>query len=1304
MKKNRKLLAIIVTVAMLLSVVTPAFAFPDSAASPHAQAINTMSDLGVFQGFEDGTFRPNDSMTRAQAAKIMAYLEGEGQNIAEDPTIPTVFPDVEGSLGQWAAGYINYCTDAGIIEGHDTGLFGPDENVTQRQLMAMLLRVLGYDDLSGDRILWDDIDAEAQALGLVSWAYSANLAASRAVLAQASYNATFVVPDVYGNYISEYVFGMAPDIPVAPSDVVSVTAVSNTVVEVEFKAAQARALREDFTIEGLDVINATLKPGQPSFARLTTSSQEEGVTYRLYFKGEFTGKSFTGLGVSDVIPNSIHLVIPKMIGDVTENEPNTQIDGFKSNAKKFGEMYRIEAYVLTGEEDNKANIEVNFDIDSMGGMNPDMSLTATTNEDGYAWVEYTRNHAGTDFVTATVTGAPASVRDVTRVFWGIRDILEVKITDVAGNEIEPNEDGTIEVINGTTLHYKLTLRDPRSGSFILNEPINVTFHENLDDFDGTTANNTSARVADPRLGNQRTPFQNKDHEEAFDVRTTVEGNAVFTLTGSNTAATPVVFIDADTARYRELNIQGDNDRRWSPVELASSTRELQVVTPKVVFRGLQAPYTFEFDAGRAGQSDEYFASGPNHNRLYQFTVRDEHGEPYRNGRVQVAFWENVDGDNNTRTDAYFVQNAGGARLATQYLRGFANEFTGDGPRPGRIAGVGIFLRELEPTRAAPVLDDYQQAVVQLDNNGRGFFRVAAPTGTVNMTATPIVWIDVDAAGGRDINHRLESGEPREKAGRTIFQLEHATAPHANLAFNNAGQTVGETQGVPTFIYVAQAQNPANQNQGDVMEFRYELRNQSNVISNTAGFNRVNFTIRNVTGETYTIRPRLVAYDQTANPGVPVVNPAGTPAIFQDTTQTFGAGLPRTWNNGDAITLDAGTSVTISAAVRRAGDVAGTTSTINRVIMEVEVPGSAVDGVASGTIGVSASGASINRNVGGDPRNIKYVSNSEIPGNFIRVNTAASQLPTDSFRGRIIGFTFRDLGAGVPRDATGFHSVDEPNNFGRIILLLDGTMNQRVAIPYTADDNYFVGLDGSFTNPANFNQFTGPARFNMFENRLSIGNRLFVDNYNTAAGVATDFYLANINDTNNPNQRSGNVVAPAPAVPVTGVTMNQAALPLNVGDTGQLTANIAPANASNQTVNWSSSDATVATVDANGLVTAVAAGTATITATTADGGFTDTCTVTVTAPGAVGSADADVRFGALNFTGVTVTASDVAGAAKFSVSPSTRVEDLGTEILFVYASPIDVTIYAADGTTVLATASVALPAYAQGTTENITINF
>ncbi len=84
-----------------------------------------------------------------------------------------------------------------------------------------------------------------------------------------------------------------------------------------------------------------------------------------------------------------------------------------------------------------------------------------------------------------------------------------------------------------------------------------------------------------------------------------------------------------------------------------------------------------------------------------------------------------------------------------------------------------------------------------------------------------------------------------------------------------------------------------------------------------------------------------------------------------------------------------------------------------------------------------------------------------------------------------------------------------------------------------------------------------------------------------------------------------------APPVTGVSLDKSTVSIAAGSTDQLTATVSPANATNKTVNWTSSDAAVATVTSSGLVTAVAVGEADITAATVDGGYQANCRVTVT---------------------------------------------------------------------------------------------
>lgn len=92
------------------------------------------------------------------------------------------------------------------------------------------------------------------------------------------------------------------------------------------------------------------------------------------------------------------------------------------------------------------------------------------------------------------------------------------------------------------------------------------------------------------------------------------------------------------------------------------------------------------------------------------------------------------------------------------------------------------------------------------------------------------------------------------------------------------------------------------------------------------------------------------------------------------------------------------------------------------------------------------------------------------------------------------------------------------------------------------------------------------------------------------------------------------------VAVSGVTLNQTSAQLQQGQSVQLTATVAPANATNKQVSWSVANPSVASVSSSGLVTAQSAGTTTVTVTTADGSYTATCTVTV-APSVVTVGDA-----------------------------------------------------------------------------------
>jgi uncharacterized protein YjdB len=106
-----------------------------------------------------------------------------------------------------------------------------------------------------------------------------------------------------------------------------------------------------------------------------------------------------------------------------------------------------------------------------------------------------------------------------------------------------------------------------------------------------------------------------------------------------------------------------------------------------------------------------------------------------------------------------------------------------------------------------------------------------------------------------------------------------------------------------------------------------------------------------------------------------------------------------------------------------------------------------------------------------------------------------------------------------------------------------------------------------------------------------------------------------------------IINTGPPVAVTGVSVNPTTASVVQGQTTQLTATIAPANATNKNVTWTSSNAAIASVNSSGVVTGASPGSATITATTADGNKTASSSITVTAaPGAVNIAATDASAG------------------------------------------------------------------------------
>jgi len=138
----KKLLALVLTLAMVLGTFSFAAAAPaDVVGTDCEDAVARLGALGIIAGFPDGTYRPEESVTRAQFAKIVVAALGVGE-AAQYAAGTTKFTDVPAD--HWAAGYINVAVDVGVISGYPDGTFKPENPVTFAEAIKMIVAALGY--------------------------------------------------------------------------------------------------------------------------------------------------------------------------------------------------------------------------------------------------------------------------------------------------------------------------------------------------------------------------------------------------------------------------------------------------------------------------------------------------------------------------------------------------------------------------------------------------------------------------------------------------------------------------------------------------------------------------------------------------------------------------------------------------------------------------------------------------------------------------------------------------------------------------------------------------------------------------------------------------------------------------------------------------------------------------------------------------------------------------------------------------------------------------------------------------------
>ena len=142
----KKFLSLVLALVMTMSLVTVsagAADFTDDSDIDYKEAVDVISALGIVDGYSDDSFRPDGSLTRGAAAKIICNLILGPTTASALSATTAPFKDVPTT--NVFAGYITYCAQQGIISGYGDGTFRPTGSLTGNAFMKMLLGALGYD-------------------------------------------------------------------------------------------------------------------------------------------------------------------------------------------------------------------------------------------------------------------------------------------------------------------------------------------------------------------------------------------------------------------------------------------------------------------------------------------------------------------------------------------------------------------------------------------------------------------------------------------------------------------------------------------------------------------------------------------------------------------------------------------------------------------------------------------------------------------------------------------------------------------------------------------------------------------------------------------------------------------------------------------------------------------------------------------------------------------------------------------------------------------------------------------------------
>ncbi len=430
MKNLKKVLALVLVVATLLTMTTIASAkFTDADKVEYTEAVDVLTAINVLNGYTDGSFRPDGNVTRAQMAKMVAYIVAGGEDVGSLYAGANSFSDC---TTHWAKGYIAYANKTGIVAGVGGGKFNPDGSVTGTQAAKMMLCALGYDaaieEYTGTN--WAvNVLSDARDAGLLKGLTGVDMskAMTREQAAQLMLNALKADVVKYTNKGSNIDLGNGIIINTGASDAEAVT--SDNTVDYNKSADGKLQLCEKY-FEDLKLEAATADAfGRPSVkwtydkAEVGTYAKEADATYTDEVK---SGTLYTDLGLSSS-------TVASVIEDGVDTANFTVKKG--DDTKIGGKGVLIEAYV----DDNKdvTLVEINTYVGQVSNVataedvkadeEPYIEITGLTGNGGK--FETSVKYAEDDIVLYTYDKSEKEIKSVALA----EKVEDLELTSTTGN-------------------------------------------------------------------------------------------------------------------------------------------------------------------------------------------------------------------------------------------------------------------------------------------------------------------------------------------------------------------------------------------------------------------------------------------------------------------------------------------------------------------------------------------------------------------------------------------------------------------------------------------------------------------------------------------------------------------------------------------------------------------------------------------------------------------------------------------------------------------------------------------------------